>query len=202
VTEREELETTLAKAEAALADALGNSANAGADCVEATANLDKVRAYCGQLRTVLLELSRSESTAKLDQARAYCRELRTVFLELNRSAAIPFRCLELSCALLVSPRTTCWLDYLEAAVATGRRLETSSNSLIRAAAPSPGQALHRFDTEFSAQEPGFKDARARPSLVRQTVGFLALVMAYLLYFHIDVQLQILSLPSIFALSLR
>jgi hypothetical protein len=161
-----------------------------------------VRTYCGQLCTALLELSRPESIASLDKARAYCRQLRTVFLELNRSASIPFHCLELSCALLGSPRTTCWLNYLEGAVAVASRLETSSNYLTSVTAPSPDQALHRFNTEFSAQEPIPGDTRARLSLIRQTVGFLALIMAYLLYFHVDVQLQILSLPSIFALPLQ
>ena len=41
-------------------------------------------------------------------------------------------------------------------------------------------------------------AKARRLLVKQTIGLLALVLAYLQYYYIDVQLQILSLPSNFA----
>jgi len=41
-------------------------------------------------------------------------------------------------------------------------------------------------------------AKARRLLVKQTIGLLALMLAYLQYYYIDVQLQILSLPSNFA----
>jgi hemerythrin-like domain-containing protein len=40
-------------------------------------------------------------------------------------------------------------------------------------------------------------ANARRLLVKQTIGLLALVLAYLQYYYFDVQLQILSLPSVF-----
>jgi hypothetical protein len=43
---------------------------------------------------------------------------------------------------------------------------------------------------------------SRPSLLRQTVGLFALILTYLLYFHVDVQLQIVSLPSIFVWTLQ
>ena len=41
-------------------------------------------------------------------------------------------------------------------------------------------------------------ANARRLLVKQTIGLLALVLAYLQYYYFDIQLQILSLPSNFA----
>jgi hypothetical protein len=43
---------------------------------------------------------------------------------------------------------------------------------------------------------------SRPSLLRQTVGLFALILTYVLYFHVDVQLQIVSLPSIFVWTLQ
>lgn len=172
MTKREELEAALARAEAALVNAVINAAEVDADRVEANAMLDKERAYCRQVRAALVELNRSES--------------------------IVFRCLDLSCDLLFSPRTTCWVKCLEGAFAVAPQLATSSNCPIRMSTPSPDQAIHRFNIGFSAQEPSPKDALARPALLRQTIDLLALSLTYLLYFHVDVQLQILSLPSIFS----
>ena len=171
MTIREELKAALGKAEADLTDAVINSAKVDAGRVETNANLD--------------------------QARAHCRQLRVALGELNGTARIGFRCLELSCDLLFSPLTACWLDCLDGRIAVPPELETSSNCPFRISTPSPDQAIHRFNIRFSAQEPSPRDALARSSLPRQAIGLLALILAYLLYFHIDVQLQILSLPSIF-----
>ena len=172
VTKPRQLETALATAQAALADTAINPVDVSAGWVG--------RKF------------------KLDRVRAYCRELRIVFLELNPSATVPFRCDEPSCALLRSPRTTCWLNHLEGVIAADRRLETFASSLTRAGAPTPDQANHRFNNiAFPAQEPSPTDARVRPFLPRQTIDLLALILAYLLYFHIDVQLQIVSLLSSF-----
>ena len=176
MTIREELEAALGKAEADLTDAVINSAKVGADRVEAHANLDK--------------------------ARAHCRQLRAALVELNGPVRIGFRCLDLSCDLLFSLRTTCWLDCLDGRIAVPPELETSSNCPFRISTPSPDQAIHRFNIGFSALEPSRRDAVARLPLVRQTIGLLALILTYLLYFHIDVQLQILKLPSMFPGSLE
>jgi hypothetical protein len=47
-----------------------------------------------------------------------------------------------------------------------------------------------------ARKLNHRSARARPTLLRQTIELSALVVAYLQYFYIDVHLQIMSLPSV------
>jgi RNA polymerase-binding transcription factor DksA len=47
----------------------------------------------------------------------------------------------------------------------------------------------------AALAPGRAAARTQPPLLRQTVSLLGLTLAFLQYFFIDVQLQIVSLPS-------
>jgi hypothetical protein len=201
VTRSENLEIILASAEAVLARTIINSVEASADWVETNLKLGKIRAYCRQLRAALVELNDSESAIRLENARDCCREIRTVLLELNRSASIPFRCVDSSCALLLSPRTTCWLNALDGAVAPPGNLETSAADLIKLPAPSPEQAVQRINTGLSAQKPIPWFTRERPSIQRQAIGFLALILAYLKYYFIEIQLEILSLPAILALPL-
>jgi multidrug resistance efflux pump len=61
VTKREELETVLAKAEAALVNTVTDAAKVDANRAEADAKVHKARARCRQLRAALDELNRSES---------------------------------------------------------------------------------------------------------------------------------------------
>jgi hypothetical protein len=202
VANREHLDVVLASAEAALARAAINPVDASAGWAETNLKLENVRTCCRQLRAALVELNRTESTANLDEARAYCRQLRAVLLELDHSASIPFHCMDLSCTLLLSPRTTCWLNCLDGAVALARHAEASADDLIAVPMPSPGLAIHPCNNGFSVQETNSGDSRISPSLLRQTIGFLALLFAYLNYYFIDVQLEILNLPLISALLLR
>jgi hypothetical protein len=202
VANREHLDVVLASAEAALARAVITSADASSGWAEANLKLDNLRTCCRQLRAALVELNRTESTANFDEARAYCRQLRAVLLELDRSASISFHCMDLSCALLLSPRTTCWLHCLDGAVALAHHAEASADDLIAVPIPSPDHAIHPCNNGFSVQETIPGDARVRPSLLRQTIGLLALSFAYLNYYFIEVQLEILNLPLIFTLLLR
>lgn len=198
VATSEGLGAALAQAEAALTRSAINFVDAGAGWTEISRKLDRVRPYCRQLRDALVELDiLSESTASVDKARANCRDLRAVLFELNPSAAIPFYCDQPLCSLLRSPRTTCWLNHLEGMIAARRRIETSTNSLTATPPPAPDQAISRPDAAPSAQHIVRPIARATPSLLRQTIDLFVLAVAYLLYFFIDVHLQILSLPSIF-----
>lgn len=199
MSKREELDARLSIAEAALAGAEIGSPDVGSGWTKANPTLNHLRVYCHQLRAVLAELDSSESTGNIDKARAYCRQLRTVLLELNSSATIPFRCDAPTCAVLRSPRTACWLDHLERVIATPHSLDTSSNNPIAVRAPAPDHAVHRSVRDFSAQTLSSNDALAILKLLRQAIGLLAVILAYLLYFHTDVQLQILSLPSVFLL---
>ena len=160
-------------------------------------HLYRVRVYCRELRAALMDLRQSKSAADLDKAQDYCRKVRAALLDLDRSAVIPFRCMDPSCTLLVPPRTSCWLSVLERALAPPAGLRAYDEDAIDApAAASPGAvAGHKNGT--AAPLPGEAGAAAKILLVRQSVGFLALVAAYLLYFHIDIQLQILQLPALF-----
>jgi hypothetical protein len=173
VTKREELEAALAKAEAALVVAVISSATVDGDRVEANANLDKARAYCRQVRGALVELNHTESMACSGEH----IDARTKLLEeVSKQGA----------TATASPPSR----QLSEHVVRGENKRSHDESRQR-------KPIHRLDIGFSAREPGPGDTLARPPLVRQTIGLSALILAYLLYFHIDVQLQIMSLPSIF-----
>jgi hypothetical protein len=197
VIEQAGLDATLASAEAALARAVITAAADGVDWTATNRKLGIVRPYCRQLRAALAELDAAESTGNIDKARSYCRELRSIFIELNPAATIPFRCDQPSCSVLRSPRTTCWLVHLESAVETTRRAETLSDEPASAPPPSIAPAVQRSGGVSVMQKRIRPSARASPSLLRQTVDLLLLIGAYLQYYFIDVQLQIMSLPYIF-----
>lgn len=197
VTKRDELDARLSIVEASFAGAEIGSPGVSSGWTWTNMKLDYVRVYCRQLRTALVELDASESIANIDKTRAYCRELRAVLLEMNASATIPFRCDAPSCAVLRSPRTACWLNHLEGLVAAPSLLETAANNSTVARAPIPDQTVHRSDPDFPMQEARPRVSPAGLSLLRQTISLSALISAYLLYFHIDVQLQIMKLVSIF-----
>jgi len=63
VTKRDELKAALAKAEAALANAVINAAKVDGDPAKANAKLDKARANCRRIRVALIELDDSELIA-------------------------------------------------------------------------------------------------------------------------------------------
>jgi hypothetical protein len=197
VIEQAGLDATLANAEAALARAAFNPADHGADWAAISRKLGIIRPYCRQLRAALAELDATESTDNIDTARSFCRELRAIFLELNPAATIPFRCDQPSCSVLRSPRTTCWVVHLESAIDTTRHAETLSDKPASTPPPSPAPAVQHYGANSANQEFIRPVARARPPLLRQTFDLLILVAAYLQYYFIDVQLQILSLPFIF-----
>jgi hypothetical protein len=199
VTKRKELEPALAKAEAARKELEATLAEADAARKELEATLAEAEAALvdAVINSTKVDGDRAEANANLDKARVYCRLLHAALVELAGPVSIGFRCADLSCDLLFSPRTTCWSDCLEGRLAVPPQLESSSNCPFRISIPSPEQAIHRINISISAQEPSRRDALARSSIPRQTTDLLALILAYLLYFHIDVQLQILSLRSIF-----
>ena len=134
------------------------------------------------LKAAKADGNRAEANAKLDKARAYCRQLRAALVELNRSDSTEAAKREAS----ASPPST-------------QLSEHSVHGENKTAQDESGQRkpIPRFNVGFSAQEPSPRDAPARPPILRQTIGLLALTLTYLLYFHIDVQLQIVMLPSIF-----
>ena len=171
MTKREELEAALAKVEVDLTDAVINAAKVDAHRLEANAHLDKARAYCRQVRAALVKLNRSES---IDWSGEWIDTLIKQLGEVSKRRAT------------ASPPSR----QLSEHAVRGENKRSQDESRRR-------KSIHRFNIGFSAQEPSSRDALARPPLLRQTIGLLALILAYLLYFHVDVQLQIVSLPSTF-----
>jgi multidrug resistance efflux pump len=61
------------------------------------------------------------------------------------------------------------------------------------------KSIHQFIVGLSMQDPNPRGAIIKAPLLRQAVGLLGLTLAYLQYYYSDVQLQISSLPSAYAL---
>ncbi len=154
---REELESALAKAEAALADAVSNSSGLDTDRDEANASLEQTRAFCRRARAALAELKRSERASRSSES------IDTMIRQL----------------LEIPRRKTAATPPLRQSNEHGGRGEKNKRS-----------------------KPGPRGARASPSLLRRSIGLLALVLAYLQFFYLDVQLDILRLPTIFGWSLQ
>ena len=195
-TDPEQLQSVLSNAEAAFARGLIASADASAGWPELDRKLGTVRAYCRGLRAALIELDAAPSRANIDKARAICRELRLVFLEINRAATIPFHCEEPACAVLRSPRTTCWLNHLNDVIVADGHRETSDRC-VTGDLPSNQANEEQMPIDSGAQLRRLKDTDGRRSILRQSIGLLALVLAYLEFFFADVQLKIVMIPSIF-----
>jgi flagellar hook-basal body complex protein FliE len=56
--------------------------------------------------------------------------------------------------------------------------------------------IHGFRIGVSTQDPNPQHALAGSALLRQVIGLLCLTLAYLQYYYLDVQLEIMSLPSV------
>lgn len=59
--------------------------------------------------------------------------------------------------------------------------------------------IRQFDIGVSARKLNPRRALTRSPLLRQTIGLLSLTLAYLQYYYLEVQLQIMSLPSVITL---
>ncbi|MBE0626079.1 MAG: hypothetical protein IH606_14835 [Burkholderiales bacterium] len=187
----------LAVAETVLAPAFMHTADSSAGSTESSLSLERVRAYCSKLRAAVVELDSVNSVANVETARDYCSDLRAAFLEMGLIATLPFHCDEPICAMLRSPRTACWIDCLEDLVLLHSASGTSASDWRLLPAPADPVSARRYDRAYRAQRAEAQGALPGPSLARQAVGLLALILAYLAYYHIDVQLQILHLPSLF-----
>jgi hypothetical protein len=184
VTKREELQSALAEAEAAREYLEAALAKAEAALVNTVTDAAKIDA------------NRTEANAKVDKARARCRQLRAALVDPDHSRHITRSRKRVDTLVKQSEE----LSKREAAASTPS-IQSRDHDLrgenIRSQDESPRRKpIHRFEIGFSGQEPSPRDALARSTLIRQTIELLGLVFAYLLYFHIDVQLQILRLPSL------
>ena len=168
---REYLEAALAEAEAALVNTVTDASKIDADRAEAMAKVDKARARCRQLHAALVESDRSESIARsLEQTEILIKQSEQ--LERKEAAA---------------GQPWIWL-HGSAASAENKRSDHESRR---------GKQAYRFGIGFSARERSLGHGVSWLPLVRQTIGFSGLALTYLVYYFIDVQLQILTLRSVF-----
>jgi len=167
---RQYLEAALAKAEAALVNTVTDAAKIDANRAEASAKVDKSRARCRELRAALVKPDHSEFITR-------SRERLNTLIEQSEEVS--------KREASASPPSIQSRDH----ALRGENKRSEDESRRR-------KLAHRFNMDFSARERSPRDALVRTTLIRQTIGLLALVLSYLLYFHIDVQLQILRLPSI------
>ena len=172
VTKRQELEADLAKAEVHREYLEAALAEAKAALLNTVTDASKIDA------------NRDEVNAKVDKARARCRQLRAALVELDHAGEFETRSRERMGTLI-------------------RQSEELSKQELTASPPSIRSRDHavrgenRGSQDESGKEPGPKVALARSTLIRQAIELSCLVFAYLLYFHIDVQLQIVTMPSVF-----
>lgn len=174
-----------------------DSVDANRDRAAKSHELCKLRLYGRQVSAALAELDRSQSPDNVEDARRHCRELRLVLLELNPSATIPFHCDQPLCSVLRSPRTTCWIRHFQDLIQGPLALEPSANDAICARVPLPAQIRQEPDRSHFRKEPDRPVVRETLSDLRHAIELLGLELAYLQYYYFDVQLQILSLPSLF-----
>lgn len=186
VTKRQELEADLAKAEvhreyleAALAEAKAALLNTVTDASKIDAN-------------------RAEVNAKVDKARARCRQLRAALVELDHAGESITRSREQMDTLIRQSEELAKQELTASPPSLPSR-EHAVRGENEGSQDESGKRkpVHRSKIGLSEKEPGPKDALARSTLIRQTIELFCLVFAYLLYFHIDVQLQIVTLPSAF-----
>jgi hypothetical protein len=173
VIKREELEAALAQAEAAREELEAKLADAKAVLVTTVTDASKIDA------------NRAEVEAKVKKARARCRQLQAALLDISRLGFI------------AQSR-----ERLGALVEQSDDLSTSELITRPASVQPRRQATPRKD-EGSVVKPSrlkrFGDALAASPQVREAIGLLALTLAYLQYYYLDVQLQIMSLPSVIVL---
>jgi hypothetical protein len=83
------------------------------------------------------------------------------------------------------------LNHAECLISSDER----DDAKIKQSGEVSGQPAAAIPASVQARSP--KAARTQPQLMRQAISLLGLTLAYLQYFYIDVQLQIVSLPSVF-----
>jgi hypothetical protein len=183
MTEREELETALARAEAAQKYLEAALVKAESALVNTATDVATIGA------------SRDEASAKVERARARCRQLRSALVNSNHSEFITRSRERVDTRVKQSEE----LSKREV-TANPPSIQSRDHTLRVENKRSQGESRRRkpirlIKIGLPGQERSPKDAHARSTLIRQAIGFLALILAYLLYFHIDVQLQILRLLS-------
>jgi hypothetical protein len=171
---REDLEAALARAEAALFNSVTDASMIDANRAEAAANVERARARCRQLRSALVELDASVSKAASHGG--------------NKT-----------------PVAQSGVGAKPAAPAGGPSIQATEPAVRKEAKKTQAvdmkrKPAHRVDTLILKKGRNAGGHAERPSLFRQAFGLSALILAYLAYFHVDVQLEIAKLPSNFQAS--
>jgi chromosome segregation ATPase len=176
VTKREQLDAALAQAEAARERLEAALAQAKAALVNTVTNAS------------MIDANRDEASAKVEKARARCRQLRAALADPSHQEFIT-RSRERIGTLIKQSH-----ERSEGGAATSPPSIQPREPAVRGEDKGSQdesrrrRLIHRFNNTL-----------ARSPHVRETIGLLALVLAYLQYYYFDVQLQILSLPSIVTL---
>lgn len=176
---REYLEAALVKAKAALFDTVTDASKIDANRDEASAKVEKARARCRQLRDAL---GKPDQPDQPDHSVFITRSRERPSTPINESDELSKR---EPAANLPSRNLIEDADHGES-----KRFQEES---------SRAKSLRPSRVGFLARERSLRNVIARSPLVRQTISLFALMLAYLAYFHADVQLQIMSLPSIVVL---
>lgn len=144
----------------------------------------------------IAEDDQGEAIDRLEKARYHCRQMRAVYVNFHHSAALAFPCLVVRCDFLFSPSATCWTQCLDDTHRNVPDWTDSEHCPYR-----PATSLHRRVRSAAASEANPRTSvtasKQTGKILRPALGLIALILAYLFYFHVDIQLQILRLPLLF-----
>lgn len=174
VTKRERLEAALAKTEAALAVAVINAAKGDGNRDEANAKLEKERAHCRQIHGVLVEMDHSNESI-------ITHSRKRIDAQIEELAGVS-----------------------KIGAATSHSRDHPSEHAVRdenKASQDESRQRRRID-RISIGRPEKQSSRSvpheSPLILRQAIGLLALILAYLHYYFIVIEFQISMLPSVFS----
>ena len=177
VTKRAEVEAALAQAEAAR------------EILEAAL----VEAKAALVNTVtdasMIDANREEASAKVEKARARCRQLRAALADPGRSERVT--------------RSRERIDALPGQSDDPPKLAASEQQRTSGARPvSRERRKSGYASGLRQRIRQINATLAGSRCARESVCLSALVLAYLQFYYIDVQLQIVTLPSVIAWAAR
>jgi hypothetical protein len=175
VTKREGLEAALAQAEAAREYLEAALAEAKAALVNTVTDASKIDA------------NQAEASARVEKARARCRELRAALVKSERSELMTR-----SRERIATPSAPSEDPSKREVTASALSIESRNNAVRNESKGSQDGPRRRKSIRR------FINALAASMLVRQTIGLLSLVSAYLFYCCFDTRLTIAMLPSVFS----
>jgi hypothetical protein len=140
--------------------------------------------------TAKVEADRDEASAEVERARARCRQFRAALVELGDSNFITQSREPVGASITRSEERP-------------KRAATANPPSRRSRVRAGRGENKRLQDENRQRKPihRFNYALAASPTVRESVGLLALLLAYFQYYYIDVQLQIVSLHPVTTLLL-